>query len=65
MLEVPVNSNTTCGEVINSVKQELDLLTSVNGFGLFESCGPVDKYLEDKVGRIMTAAMPKLWPKPY
>jgi hypothetical protein len=49
VLEIPVNSNTTCGEVINAVKQELGLLTSVNGFGLFEACGPVEKYLEDKV----------------
>ena len=52
IIEIPVNSNTTCGEVIYAVKQELSLLNSVNGFGLFESCGSVDKYLEDKVSHL-------------
>ena len=48
VIEIPVNSNTTVGEVIAAVKQQLDLTRCVNGFGLFESCGSVDKYLEEK-----------------
>ena len=48
-IDIPVSSSTSCGEVIAFVKKELGLQRSRNGFGLFESCGMVDKYLEDKV----------------
>ncbi len=48
-VEFQVNSATSCGEVIAHVKKELGLQRSRNGFGLFENCGTVDKYLEDKV----------------
>jgi len=48
VIELPINSSTTCGDVIQSVKQELGLLQCRNGFGLFESCGAVEKYLEEK-----------------
>ena len=48
VFELPVNSSTTCGEVIATIKKELGLTSARNGFGLFESCGSVDKYLEEK-----------------
>ena len=48
ILNLPINSSTTCGEVILLVKKELNLLQSRNGFGLFEACGTVDKFLEEK-----------------
>lgn len=48
LVELPVTSSTTCGEVIVFVKKELGLVQCRNGFGLFENCGHVDKYLEEK-----------------
>jgi len=42
------------------VKKELGLQRSRNGFGLFESCGMVDKYLEDKY---MVADVISKWEK--
>jgi len=48
VIEHPITSSTTCGEVIAAVKKQLDLVKCRNGFGLFENCGSVTKYLEDK-----------------
>ena len=48
-ISLPITSSTTCGEVIQAVKKELQLSQCRNGFGLFENCGSVDKYLEEKV----------------
>jgi len=48
VIEYPVTSSTTCAEVVAHVKQELGLLKCSNGFSLFENCGSVSKYLEDK-----------------
>lgn len=47
-IEMKVSSSTTCSEVIVEVKRQLKLVECSNGFGLFESCGMVDKYLDDK-----------------
>lgn len=47
-LQIPVTSSTSCGEVIGEIKRQLGLIGCRNGFGLFENCGSVDKYLEDK-----------------
>lgn len=47
-LSLPISSSTTCGEVIAVVKEQLNLTKSRNGFGLFETCGVVDKFLEEK-----------------
>eukprot|EP00049_Salpingoeca_infusionum_P017514 m.353252 g.353252 ORF g.353252 m.353252 type:complete len:1850 (+) comp16718_c0_seq1:158-5707(+) len=47
-IDLPVTSSTTCGDVIAAVKQELHLENCRNGFGLFEACGGVTKYLEEK-----------------
>jgi hypothetical protein len=47
-LQIPVSSSTTCGEVIAQIKAQLGLTGCRNGFGLFENCGTVDKYLEEK-----------------
>ncbi len=49
VLDVPVNSSATCGDVIAFIKRELGLVKCINGFGLFENCGSVQKYLEEKV----------------
>eukprot|EP00039_Didymoeca_costata_P001385 m.52055 g.52055 ORF g.52055 m.52055 type:complete len:1903 (+) comp10770_c0_seq2:130-5838(+) len=48
-IELKIGSSTTCGDVIGSVKEKLKLSDCANGFGLFESCGLVDKYLEEKM----------------
>ena len=50
-LDIPISSSATCGEVIMLIKKELALVKCVNGFGLFESCGNVQKYLEEKVAQ--------------
>lgn len=50
VIDLGITSSTTCSEVIAQVKKELGLGQCRNGFGLFESCGSVDKYLEEKVG---------------
>ncbi|EDQ90136.1 uncharacterized protein MONBRDRAFT_36712 [Monosiga brevicollis MX1] len=47
-IDLPVNSSTTCGSIIKRVKAELQLEESRNGFGLFETCGSISKFLEDK-----------------
>jgi len=44
-----VTSSTTCGEIITEMKKKLSLENCANGFGLFEKCGSVDKYLDDKI----------------
>jgi myosin X len=48
-IALPVQSNTTVGQVLTEIKTQLDLTECSNGFGLFESCGFIDKYLEEKV----------------
>ena len=47
-VDMPITSSTTCGDVINYVKDELSLTECRNGFGLFETCASVSKYLEEK-----------------
>jgi len=47
--DVPIQSNSSVADVITQIKVKLKLTNCANGFGLFESCGMVDKYLEDKV----------------
>ena len=42
-LSLPIASSTTCAEVIVEVKKQLKLKNCANGFGLFESCGMVEK----------------------
>lgn len=48
VLELPISSSTTCGEIITVIKTKLNLISCANGFGLFEGCGQVHKYLEEK-----------------
>ena len=48
LLEFPITSSTTCGEVIAQIKGKLKLENCANGFGLFEGCGQVHKCLMDK-----------------
>eukprot|EP00056_Hartaetosiga_gracilis_P013065 m.213142 g.213142 ORF g.213142 m.213142 type:complete len:1878 (+) comp13789_c0_seq6:2376-8009(+) len=47
-LELPISSSTTCKQIISQIKEELELTNSRNGFGLFETCGSLVKYLEEK-----------------
>ena len=47
--DIPIQSSSTVTDVIAQIKVKLKLTNCANGFGLFESCGMVDKYLEEKV----------------
>ena len=47
-LDVKISSSSTCADVLKEVKTMLKLENCSNGFGLFETCGVVDKYLEEK-----------------
>lgn len=58
--DVEVTSNTTCGEVIATVKEKLQLTECSNGFGLFEGCGDIDKYLDE---RTLVADVLSKWEK--
>ena len=49
VIDIPVTSSTSCLQIIEHIKNELALTSCRNGFGLFESCGGVSKYLEEKV----------------
>jgi myosin X len=47
-IDVKISSSSTCADVLKEVKVKLKLESCSNGFGLFETCGIVDKYLEEK-----------------
>jgi myosin X len=47
-VDLAITSSTTVREVIVQVKQQFKLDNCVNGFGLFENCGLIHKYLEER-----------------
>jgi hypothetical protein len=55
---MPITSSTTCGEVLAHVKNELGLVTCRNGYGLFESCATIEKYLDEKVRFLLQSPFP-------
>lgn len=59
VIDIPVTSSTSCLQIIDHIKNELALTSCRNGFGLFESCGGVSKYLEEKVGVLCVCALPQ------
>lgn len=50
---MPITSSTTCMDVIAYIKSDLKLNGCRNGFGLFETCGTLTKYLEEKVCKVV------------